>query len=147
MISPTETQGPPDWAARVAKSVRSRMAMVASRTSAHTVAQAAPDLHRARLRLMASGAFDRRQLTLEYAHDALQGDLSGIVIQPVATGRAPLRADDPGVAQLHEDLLHEWLGDAHSPREVLRIQTLPFGDGQGENGSRRIVGLARDPHC
>ena len=96
---------------------------------------------------MTGGAFDGRQLTLEYAHDALQGDLSGIVIEPVATGRAPLRADDPRVAQLHEDLLHEWLGDAHSPREVLRIETLPFGDGQGENRSRRIVGLARDPHC
>ena len=65
---------------------------------------------------MPGGAFDRCQLTLEYAHDALQGDLCWIVIQAVATGRPPLRADDAGIAKLHEDLLHEGLRNPNPPR-------------------------------
>jgi hypothetical protein len=84
-------------------------------------AQAAPDLHRARLRLMTGGTLDRRQLTLEDAHDALQGDVGRVVIQPVAARWAPLRPDNPGIAQLHEDLLHERLRYRDPPGEVLGV--------------------------
>ena len=67
---------------------------------------------------------DRRELALEEPHDALERDLLGRLVQPVAAGGPALGAHDPGGAHDRHHLLEHGLGGARAACELLELHRL-----------------------
>ena len=60
---------------------------------------------------------------------------------------AAVAADDPGVAELAEDVLEEVERDALGGRDPLGLDRLLVGrGGELDRGAHRIVGFGRDSH-
>jgi hypothetical protein len=83
---------------------------------------------------------------LEETYDALEGDLVGTLVQPVAARRPALRADDPGRAHRRHDLLEDGLGNGGPARELLQLEGSSALERQREDGACRVVGSSRHPH-
>ena len=73
---------------------------------------------------------------------------SGGLGQPVAALGTALAADDPGGAQLREDVLQEGDGNALGLRDLVDLaRRVLLAAGELDDGSHGVVGLGGDVHA
>ena len=121
------------------------MSIVASRTSLQAGRSESATNFGAASGLAPRRVADRRELALEEPDDALERDLLGLLVQPVAARGPALGAHDPGRAHDGHHLLQDRLGSPGAARELLELHRSVAVEGEREQGSRGVVSSSWRP--